>query len=132
MHVSNVHVTRARLDGKVKSVTRVGGKHYPIYFLKKRVGSDSEAIRKNARVIIELEDNQGRPFIYHLVCGYLARRAKPYVKVGDIIKEGQKMGVISFGSLVKVTLPGNKYKLVAKISDNVIGGQTIICERTDE
>ena len=129
MHVTNVHVTRAHMGGTVKKVSRLSGHHYPIYFLKKRVGAESEAIRKNARVVIEFEDDLGNPFIYHLVCGKLARRARPYVKPGQKITEGERVGVICFGSLVKITMPGTKYKMIAKIGQNVLGGRTIICER---
>ena len=66
MHANNVHVTRAPIAGTVKNVTRAIGKHYPVYVIKKTVGSQSRAILKNARVIIELEDNEGNPFMCQL------------------------------------------------------------------
>ena len=131
MHASNVHVTRAHTDGIVKRIQRVAGKHHPIYLLKKTSNSESKAVRKNARVIIEMEDNLGRPFIYQMICGKMARRAVPYVKEGQVITKGQKMGIIQFGSMVKITLPGTKYQMRAKLSDNVFGGRTIICDRID-
>ena len=62
MHVTNVHVTRAHIDGKIKSVERTGGKHHPIYFFKKNVGATSQAIKKNARVTMVVEDMAGKEF----------------------------------------------------------------------
>lgn len=129
MHASEVHVTRAAIDGIVVKVIRTSGKHYPIYVFKKTEGTQTEAIRKNARVTIELKDSQNRPFLYQLVCGVIARRAKPYVKEGDFVKQGQKMGIIAFGSLTKITLPGTNYRMLVKVHEKVYGGQTIICER---
>jgi phosphatidylserine decarboxylase len=129
MHASNVHITRAHLNGTIKKITRARGNHYPIYFFKRTSGTTTKSIKKNARVIIELEDSQGRPFLYHMICGILARRAKPFVKEGDIIHQGQKLGIIQFGSMVKITLPGTNYKLVSNLLQNVYGGQTILCEK---
>jgi phosphatidylserine decarboxylase len=131
MHASNVHVTRAHTDGIIKRIQRVGGKHHPIYLLKNTTGTDSKAIRKNARVIIEMEDKEGRSFVYHMICGKVARRAVPYVKEGQAIAKGQKMGIIQFGSMVKITLPGTQYQMRSKLSDNVFGGRTVICDRMD-
>lgn len=131
MHASNVHVTRAHTDGVIKHIQRVGGKHHPIYLLKKTASSDSKAVRKNARVIIEMEDHQGRPFVYHMICGKMARRAVPYVKEGQVVTKGQKMGIIQFGSMVKITLPGTQYQMRSKLSDRVFGGRTVICDRID-
>jgi phosphatidylserine decarboxylase len=131
MHASNVHVTRAHIDGTIKKVVRASGNHYPIYLFKKTSGTDTPPIKKNARVNIEMEDAQGRPFLYQMICGFVARRVKPYVKEGQVIKQGEKMGIIQFGSMTKITLPGTKYKMVAKLPQDVFGAQTILCERLD-
>jgi phosphatidylserine decarboxylase len=131
MHASNVHVTRAHIAGTVKKVTRASGKHYPVYVIKKTVGSQSRAILKNARVIIDMEDEEGRPFFYQLICGVMARRAIPYVKAGDVLKAGQRMGIIEFGSMTKVTLPDTQYRMIAQIKGNVFAGKTILCERME-
>ncbi len=129
MHYNNVHVTRAHLAGTVKKVIRKGGKHHWVYFFKKTVGTESRAIRKNARAIIYLEDEHGNPFEYYLICGAFFRRAKPFVKPGDTVTEGQRIGVIAFGSTVRITLPGIKYKMTVKIGEKVSAGHTIICKR---
>jgi phosphatidylserine decarboxylase len=132
MHVSNVHVTRAHIEGRIKQIIRVKGDHYPIYYLKSRIGADSIAIRKNARIIIDFEDNLGQISKYLMICGKLARRAKPYVQKGQQVHQGQKIGIIQFGSLVKITLPGIHYNCRVKISEKVFAGKTILCDRIIE
>ena len=129
MHAINVHITRAHISGTIKKIIRSSGSHYPIYLFKKTSDTETFAIKKNARVIIELEDDLGHPFSYIMICGIIARRAKPFVKEGDKITQGQKMGIIQFGSMTKITLPGTNYKMIAKISQNVFGAQTILCEK---
>jgi|SRR6056297_3513026 len=128
MHLTNAHVCRAHMTGKVKKVHRTGGRHYPIYYLRKENGKTSEAIRKNARVTVEMEDSFGRDFTYQLICGKMARRAKPYVREGQYLKKGERMGIIMFGSLVKVTLPGTDYELNVKIGDKVRAKKMSLCE----
>ncbi len=132
MHYYNVHVARAHIPGRVTKITRGKGKHYLVYFIKKNLHPDTKAIRKNARVIIDLEDSDGNSFQYFLICGAFFRRAKPYVKVGDEVFEGQRVGVIAFGSTVKITLPGKNYRMVAKFGEKLKGGKTVLCERSDE
>ena len=132
MHANNVHVTRAPIAGTVKNVTRAIGKHYPVYVIKKTVGSQSRAILKNARVIIDLEDNEGNPFMCQLICGVMARRCIPYVKVGDKLQAGQRLGIIEFGSMTRIILPGTNYRMITHIGDNVFAGRTILCEKVEE
>lgn len=129
MHLSNVHVTRSHIEGRIKQIVRIKGDHYPIYYLKPQIGADSIAIRKNARVIIDIEDNFGNVSQYIMICGKLARRAKPYVQPGQRVQSGQKIGIIQFGSLIKITLPGNHYNSRVKVSDKVFAGKTILCDR---
>jgi len=131
LHVTNVHVQRTHLSGKVIEVTRWSGNHYPVYFLKKKIGAESRAIKKNARVVIKMVDEKERPFEIQLICGKIARRAKSYVMPGDVLTMGQRVGVISFGSLVKITVPGTNYKKIAQIGQNIYGGKTVLLERLE-
>ena len=48
------------------------------------------------------------------------------------MKQGQRVGVIVFGSLVKITIPGTNYKVVTSISAKVKGGKTILAERLSD
>jgi len=132
MHYYNAHVTRSHLAGKVIKIWRMKGKHHLVYFVKKSKTAKTKAIAKNARTIIELEDQMGQKYHYYMICGAFFRRAIPYVKEGDWVKEGQKMGTILFGSTVKITIPGSKYKLLHSVGDRVQSGHTVICEKQEE
>ncbi len=132
MHYNDAHVARAHLSGTVINVTRIGGAHHWVYFFKKQEDTKSLAIRKNARAIIEFEDNLGRKFLYYLICGAFFRRAKPYVEIGDKIQQGQRIGMIVFGSTIKITIPGVDYDIISKIGEKVKGGHTIICKKKSE
>jgi len=129
LHVTNVHVQRAHISGRVLEVVRWAGNHYPVYFLKKKIGAESRAIKKNARVVIKMEDDDGGLFEIQLICGQLARRAKSYVMAGEYVQKGQRVGIISFGSLVKITVPGTNYKHIIKVGQNVYGGKTVLLEK---
>ena len=59
------------------------------------------------------------------VAGQLARRIKSYVKVGDVVTEGQKIGFISFGSQVVLVLPAVRV-LEVGIGDITVDGETVI------
>lgn len=89
------HVNRAPLSGHVASV-----RHFP--------GSFKPAFRKDAdgneRVETLLETRLG-PVRVVQIAGILARRIVPYVKEGQDLEKGDRMGIIRLGSRVDVHLP---------------------------
>lgn len=132
MHVTNVHVQRAPLEGRVTKVERVKGKHHKVYFLKKRLSGESKAVRKNSRAIIEIQGNNpnhlGETPVVRItqISGILARRCKPYVRVGDQIARGDRVGIILFGSLVKLDVEGANFEPSVKVGDKVKAGVSVI------
>jgi len=122
MNLYNVHVNRLPLDGIVKSVTHISGVHLPAF--KK----ESE---KNERVITIVDTKIGTIKIIQ-IAGTLARRIVPYIKKGDKLKKGDKIGIIRFGSRVDVYLPAKKIKNInVKIADMVKAGETSIGKNND-
>jgi phosphatidylserine decarboxylase len=120
MGVSNVHVNRAPIDGRVASVVRTPGGHAPAY--------EDEAAH-NERVEIILETDVGLVSVTQVV-GVFARRIVPYVRRGDRVRKGQRIGMIRFGSRVEVALPRGA-RLVAKEGAIVRAGETTIAEVAD-
>jgi len=119
MDVTNVHVNRMPIDGTITQMKHFQGKHLRAY--KK----ESEY---NERVTIDIDSPIGKVRVIQ-IAGFIARRIYPYIKKGDKLKKGDKIGIIRFGSRVDVYLPANKTKNVnVKIKDIVYAGVTTIAE----
>ena len=66
------------------------------------------------------------------IAGTLARRIVPYIKKGDKLKKGERIGIIKFGSRVDVYLPSKKIKnFNVEVGDMVKAGETTIAEIND-
>jgi phosphatidylserine decarboxylase len=122
MNLYNVHVNRMPLDGTLKNVAHISGIHLPAF------RKESE---KNERVITIIDTNIGTIKVVQ-IAGTLARRIVPYIKKGDKLKKGERIGMIRFGSRVDVYLPTKKIKNVhVKIGDMVKAGETTLAEIND-
>ena len=122
MNIYNVHVNRMPIDGVIKDITHHDGAHIPAF--KK----ESE---KNEKVILLLKTNIGNIKIIQ-IAGTLARRIVPYVKKGDIVKKGEKIGLIRLGSRVDIYLPTKKIKsITVKVKDRIQAGEDTIAEIHD-
>jgi len=117
MEVNNVHVNRMPLDGHIKTMT-----HFPGYHLRAwKKESDL-----NERVKITMETAIGEVTVVQLA-GLIARRVYPYIKAGDDLKKGDRIGIIRLGSRVDVYLPADKIQSIpVKIGDPVKAGQDTI------
>ncbi|MHA1674548.1 MAG: phosphatidylserine decarboxylase [Promethearchaeota archaeon] len=131
MHYHNVHVVRAPTDVIVKDVIRKKGRHHLVYFFKKSTDSSTRAIRKNARTILTLETKSGQIMDYYMICGAFFRRSKPYVHIGNKLSAGDRIGMIVFGSTVKLSFLKENYQIRVKLGDRVKAGTSILCERVN-
>ncbi len=115
MSVANVHLQRSPVSGTVKSV-----EHKPGKFLKAHL---PEAHVENEQNLITIENETGT-YIVKQIAGVLARRCVAWVKPGDVIEQGDKIGVIKFSSQVDLIMPAG-YKIRVKPGDKVTSGLTI-------
>jgi phosphatidylserine decarboxylase len=117
MEVNNVHVNRMPLDGRISKMT-----HFPGYHLRAwKKESDL-----NERVIIKIETAVGEVTVIQLA-GLIARRVYPYIKEGDDLKKGDRIGIIRLGSRVDVILPADKIQSIpVKKGDPIKAGQDTI------
>ena len=119
MNVYNVHVNRMPFDGIIKDVVHHPGSHLPAF--KK----ESE---RNERVIITIKTDIGIIKIIQ-IAGTLARRIVPYIKKGDTLKKGERIGIIRLGSRVDVYLPFKAIKTICvKEGDIVKAGEDTLAE----
>ncbi|MDG6221510.1 MAG: phosphatidylserine decarboxylase [Candidatus Thermoplasmatota archaeon] len=113
MNVHNVHVNRSPSDGEIVSILHIPGKHLPAF--------DKDSSR-NERVITRMSTTHGQMEITQ-IAGAFARRIVPYVKEGQKMKKGERIGLIRFGSRVDICLPPNS-KVEVKKGDKVLAGVT--------
>jgi len=119
MNIYNVHVNRMPMDGVIKDITHHDGVHIPAF------RKESE---RNERVIINIKTDIGTIKIIQ-IAGTLARRIVPYIKKGDTLKRGEKIGIIRLGSRVDVYLPSKSIKTICvKEGDMVKAGEDALAE----
>ncbi len=114
----NVHVNRVPCDGKVKKVAHNKGRFFAAY--------KDEASTKNENIEMVYETGYG-DILLRQVAGSIARRAVCRKKEGDVLKRGERYGIIKFSSRVDIYLPKD-VELKVKINDTVKAGETVIAE----
>ena len=97
MSVFDVHINRAPVGGTIRRVIYIPGK-----FLNADLDKASD---ENERQHILIERPDGRLIGCTQIAGLVARRIVPFIKPGDIVAVGQRIGLIRFGSRVDVYLP---------------------------
>lgn len=117
MSVFDVHINRTPIAGVIKRVVYISGK-----FLNADLDKASE---ENERQHILVEGHDGLRIGYTQIAGLVARRILPFIKPGDIVAPGQRIGLIRFGSRVDVYLPAGTEPAVA-LGQRAIAGETII------
>ncbi|MBO9602529.1 MAG: phosphatidylserine decarboxylase [Novosphingobium sp.] len=119
MSVFDVHINRAPVGGTVRRVIYVPGK-----FMNADLDKASE---ENERQHLLIERADGLQIGFTQIAGLVARRIVPFVKPGDMLAAGQRVGLIRFGSRVDVFLPlGTDPKVL--MGQTVIAGETVLAE----
>jgi phosphatidylserine decarboxylase len=115
MGPADVHVNRAPLDGVVLKTEHVRGSHLPAFL---------GAASNNQQNRIEMETSDG-VIELRQITGTLVREIICYVRPGDHVVRGERIGMIRFGSRVEMTVPEN-YDLSVRLGDKVRAGETIV------
>jgi len=119
MSVFDVHINRSPIAGTVRRVVYIPGK-----FLNADLDKASE---DNERQHFMVERQDGVKIGFTQIAGLVARRIVPFVKPGDIVGAGQRVGLIRFGSRVDIYLPAGTEPKVLK-GQKTIAGETVIAE----
>ncbi len=119
MSVFDVHINRAPIGGTVRRLVYIPGKF---------VNADlDKASEENERQHILIERQDGVAIGFTQIAGLIARRIVPFVKPGDTLAAGARVGLIRFGSRVDVYLPAGTDSKVL-VGQKVIAGETILAE----
>jgi phosphatidylserine decarboxylase len=117
MSVFDVHINRAPIAGTITRIAYIAGK-----FLNADLDKASE---ENERQHILVDNGQGLAVGFTQIAGLVARRIVPFVKTGDTVTAGQRVGLIRFGSRVDVYLPDGAAPQVA-LGQRAVAGETIL------
>lgn len=112
----DVHVNRYPVSGSVQHRAYHEGHFEPAWR-----GSASLSNERSSTGI----ENSGRPILVNQIAGLAAKRIVTYADVGDRVEQGERMGLIRFGSRVDVYMPKNAIPDV-EIGDRAHGGVTVI------
>lgn len=119
MSVFDVHINRAPIGGTVRRLVYIPGKF---------VNADlDKASEENERQHILIERQDGVAIGFTQIAGLIARRIVPFVKPGDTLAAGARVGLIRFGSRVDVYLPAGTDSKVL-VGQKVVAGETILAE----
>jgi phosphatidylserine decarboxylase len=118
MNVFNVHVNRYPVDGVVKYVHYNKGKFF-------NAAAEKSSL-ENEQMSVGVDTGKYQ-ILVRQIAGLIARRIVTYSRPGEKVKQGERMGIIRFGSRVDVFIPpGSTIK--AKLGDATVAGVTILAE----
>ena len=118
LSLTDVHLVRSPLASTVSRVEYHPGKFLPAYRPESSAANESNTlVLRGAKTALVLKQ----------IVGVAARRIKCYVKEGQSVSRGEKIGLMYFGSRVEITLPQGAAARVG-LNDRVKGGLTVIAE----
>jgi phosphatidylserine decarboxylase len=119
MSVFDVHINRAPITGRIRRISYVPGK-----FINADLDKASE---DNERQYFLIEGANGVSIAITQIAGLIARRILAFVREGDHVEAGQRIGLIRFGSRVDVFMPAGTGPRVL-LGQRAIAGETVIGE----
>lgn len=123
MSVFDVHINRSPISGTVRRVAYIPGR-----FLNADLDKASD---ENERQHWLVERGDGVAIGFTQIAGLVARRIVPFLKPGDPVVSGGRVGLIRFGSRVDVFLPEGTEPVVL-IGQKTIAGETVLAQLGDQ
>ena len=117
MNVFNCHVNRLPTSGKIEEIYYKPGK-----FLNASLDKASEENERNFFKVKTAKNNE--EIIIVQIAGLIARRIVCDVEQGQDLKQGDRIGMIRFGSRVDIYFKNKK--VLAKLGQNVVAGESLI------
>jgi phosphatidylserine decarboxylase len=117
MSIFNVHVNRIPVNGRIAAVRYFPGRFFSANLEK------ASAQNEHNRITLQTEEKSRIVFVQ--IAGLIARRIACWVREGDVVKAGQRFGLIRFGSRMDVYLPSH-IRVVAGKGQRVKAGESIL------
>ena len=119
LSVFDVHINRIPIDATIDVVA-----YHPGRFL---AASDDKAGDENERMAVSLSLPDGRKAVVVQIAGLVARRIVCHLRPGQMVRAGERYGLIRFGSRTDLYLPAGVMPLVAS-GQRMIGGETVMAD----
>ena len=119
MNVFDVHINRIPISGKISWL-----KYVPGTFLNASLDKSSE---DNERMIIKIEYSKNKYVYVVQIAGLIARRIVNESHEGQELKQGERIGMIRFGSRVDVYF--ENYTPLVKVNQKTIAGETLLAKK---
>ena len=119
MNVFDCHVNRTPCAGKVEEILYKPGK-----FLNASLDKASE---DNERNYYKIKDTHGNEIIIVQIAGLIARRIVCETNKGQELKQGQRIGMIRFGSRADVYY--ENFEPLVKVGQRAISGETLLAKK---
>jgi len=119
MNIFDCHVNRTPCDGKISEILYKPGK-----FLNASLDKASE---DNERNYYKITNNQGQDIIVVQIAGLIARRIVCETSKDQDLKQGDRIGMIRFGSRVDVYF--DNYTSLVKVNQKTVAGETLLAKK---
>lgn len=117
MNVFNVHINRSPIEGKIDKVIYKKGSFFN--------ASLDKASEKNERSSMIISNTNGTQLVVVQIAGLIARRILSFVSDNQYLDQGERYGLIRFGSRVDIYMPLNS-SINCKVGDKVIAGESVL------
>ena len=118
MNVFNCHVNRTPIEGKVEEIFYKPGKFFN--------ASLDKASKENERNYYKILSTKGEEIIIVQIAGLIARRIVCEVSKDQNLKQGDRIGMIRFGSRVDIFFKNKK--ILTKSGQNVVAGESLLAK----
>ena len=119
MSVFDCHINRSPVAGRIERIV-----YRPGQFISADLDKASEVNERNAFVI---STASGQRIAVIQIAGLVARRIVPFARERDVLRPGQRIGMIRFGSRVDVYLPEGTRALTGE-GQTAIAGETVLAD----
>jgi len=117
MNVFNVHVNRSPIKGVAKDIVYKKGQ-----FLNASLDKASD---KNERSSLVINTDNGTKIIVVQIAGLIARRILGFISTNHALEQGERFGLIRFGSRVDIYMPLDAVTKCV-VGDRVVAGESVL------
>jgi phosphatidylserine decarboxylase len=118
MSIFNVHVNRIPLSGEVEAIHYQKGTFF--------AASMDKASHDNEQNAVVLRTPEGEKIVFVQIAGLIARRIDCWLQTGERVRQGERFGMIRFGSRLDVFVPTDS-RLAVRKGQRVKAGESILC-----